>query len=712
MNRATLYEWSVGISGILIAALYIPDLLHHSVLLTVFLFVLAVVVEASPVPLGKVTTSLWLALTLGAALAYGSSEAIWLMIVSQLLFPAVRRMSMKWSVRVFNAGQYAWSVIAMTFTMHGFFPGVLLDLTNWPIYAKILVGLVSLVVVNHGLIHVLQMLRGRFDFQDILVLLAGEGLSAMICLPFALWMISVASTHPVEAPIVMLPVAILGQIIGIYRRNRTVQQIHAGAIELAAEFDIDRICERAVEMAARVTYADASAIFLFNETRELLPAAIYPLRESSNFLLTAIPETQGGLLWKSISERRKVYLRDGRKHDLNDLKVGSTHYRSVVAFPLQSRRQQHGVVVCYSERPYGFPTQSVHDGSTLAAPIAVLVENAKLYQELQEQSWRDAATGLYNHRFFYEALSHRVNQCKETERAISVAVIDVDYFKKFNDTYGHVAGDQVLRSVGQLMVDLAGPDAVVARYGGEEFGLILPMGPEEAVERIEQIRIAVSRHVVEHDGYQLQGITISSGVASCPLHATNDRDLLLKADSAMYWGAKHRGRNHTALYAPDLNAQLFIDELTGLYTYHFLTVRSREQFSQGIHRFAVICFDVVNFTRVNTTFGFETGDRMLREIATVLREALRHTEVACRYGGDEFLVLLTDVNESELELIAHRMDEAVHSHGFVTAANVAIPLRVRHLSAVFRYVEDVTTLFDRIGSLFAKLHQAIEESLA
>jgi diguanylate cyclase (GGDEF)-like protein/PAS domain S-box-containing protein len=181
---------------------------------------------------------------------------------------------------------------------------------------------------------------------------------------------------------------------------------------------------------------------------------------------------------------------------------------------------------------------------------AQLDENERLRVQLQEQAIRDPLTGVFNRRYFAEAME------KETARAIrenspfSVFILDVDYFKKFNDTYGHKCGDLVLQTLANFLVENTRRSDIVCRFGGEEFVVLMPDAQVDAAyERAELFRKNFSELVVEYEGQQLK-CTFSAGVASFPQHAASGEALLSLADEALYT-SKANGRNCVTIYKPE-----------------------------------------------------------------------------------------------------------------------------------------------------------------
>ncbi|MBX5437113.1 MAG: sensor domain-containing diguanylate cyclase [Alicyclobacillaceae bacterium] len=705
---STVCEWGVGLAGLVAACLYLPQITRENLFVTLFLLALAIYLEAHPVPMGKVDGSLLIALPIASMVVYSDADAVWLMVVAELVSPFVRRTRRPFSISWFNAGQYALCTVAMAGVFHWVHAGEHPEM--YPLLG-VLCGCVTFMVVNHGFVHLLAAARGTFEWRDVSITLREDSLHVLVALPFAMLMIGVSPFHPLLGPLTLLPIAILGHMMWMYRRLSVLQRIHAVAAQLTSEFDIERICAEVAQAARSFTYADAVVVYTTAQNgRRLVPRAVAPESERPGFEGEQTASLEH-MVWNVIESCFWRYIPDARKDSHAKAAVHDTAFASAVVFPMLTHGQPQGAIVCCSTRPYGF-NEFAGLIAVLAAQVAVLLENARLYRNLQEQLSRDGATGLYNYRFFYEALALQVERARRNGTPVSVAVVDVDYFKKFNDTYGHLAGDVVLRSVGQLLAEHAGPDAVVARYGGEEFAIIKPCDPDEMFAVVEKIRHAVSHHVVDFNGYRLQGITVSSGIASFPHHGSSDRDVLLKADSAMYWGAKQRGRNRTAMYSPEFDTRLFVDGLTGLMTYHFVNIRVLELFEAGVQRWGAVCVDVEHLAYVNSTFGFHVGDQVLQETSFVIKECLRQSELACRYGGDEFLVLLPGVTQSEIDSVAERISKAVAAHRFQCLENVVMPLHIKYRARSWDDLTGVGDLFDRVGQLFAELGENVGESLA
>jgi diguanylate cyclase (GGDEF)-like protein len=175
------------------------------------------------------------------------------------------------------------------------------------------------------------------------------------------------------------------------------------------------------------------------------------------------------------------------------------------------------------------------------------IAGLNLRSKLEHQSIRDSLTGLYNRHFMEIALDRELRRATRHQQTLAVLVLDIDYFKAFNDTYGHEAGDVVLREVAGTMRQTIRSEDIVCRFGGEEFVVILPeLSTEEAVARAESLRHMVSEIRLHYRGEPLNEVTISIGVAMYPYNADTVEQLLWVADRALY-EAKHQGRNRVIL---------------------------------------------------------------------------------------------------------------------------------------------------------------------
>lgn len=237
--------------------------------------------------------------------------------------------------------------------------------------------------------------------------------------------------------------------------------------------------------------------------------------------------------------------------------------RSALIVPLIMRERVLGVLFlqdCTNPRDW-----SIDDISTigsLADNLSVAIENAELHQEIARQAVTDGLTGVANRRSFNESFSREFERARRYNEPLSLVIIDLDYLKKINDTYGHKAGDDAIASIGKLLKQSSRVSDLPARYGGEEFCLLLPNTELDMAEQLaERIRRKINEVHVEGPG----NISASIGVASYPSHADDPDSLFQKADSALY-AAKQSGRNRVHVANKDDTTHLthFTDKMSDI----------------------------------------------------------------------------------------------------------------------------------------------------
>ncbi len=176
-------------------------------------------------------------------------------------------------------------------------------------------------------------------------------------------------------------------------------------------------------------------------------------------------------------------------------------------------------------------------------------ELEQLNKQLKHLATRDGLTGLYNRRYFLEALELEFSRSKRHGRTFSLLFIDLDHFKHYNDTFGHPAGDALLKGLAEVITESSRRTTIVARYGGEEFVLLCPETPKDGARIFaERLRKSVEEHPFHGGESQPSGrVTLSIGVSTYPEDGSDSKTLISRADQAMYQ-AKKNGRNRVVLY--------------------------------------------------------------------------------------------------------------------------------------------------------------------
>jgi len=185
--------------------------------------------------------------------------------------------------------------------------------------------------------------------------------------------------------------------------------------------------------------------------------------------------------------------------------------------------------------------------TTFAAQVGLSIANIRLREALRTQSVRDALTGLYNRRYLEETLERELRRAARAGHSLGILMIDLDHFKKFNDAYGHDAGDMVLRETGVSLTKGIRAEDFVCRFGGEEFVVVLPTAdPETSRARAEKLRLKMRELTIMYQGKSLGMVTISVGVAAFPEHGRSPKELMAAADAALYQ-AKRGGRDRVVV---------------------------------------------------------------------------------------------------------------------------------------------------------------------
>lgn len=169
---------------------------------------------------------------------------------------------------------------------------------------------------------------------------------------------------------------------------------------------------------------------------------------------------------------------------------------------------------------------------------------------LREQSVRDHLTGLFNRRYMEETLDSELLRASRKELSLGIMMLDVDHFKRFNDAWGHAAGDKILRELGSLLLREVRGEDIASRYGGDEFIIILPDASREVtLERANRLSEHTRRLKIHFKGQTFEMITFSIGVAASPENGTTSAEILKAADTALYL-AKHKGQGCVVVGQP------------------------------------------------------------------------------------------------------------------------------------------------------------------
>jgi diguanylate cyclase (GGDEF)-like protein len=313
---------------------------------------------------------------------------------------------------------------------------------------------------------------------------------------------------------------------------------------LAATLNPEELYRLALHLLGRALRVDAYALFLLEESGErlLLKAAFglpaeehlgLPLRRGEG-LAGLVAESGQALLVPDVTAEPR-----GQAPEALGLPRGSG-----LGVPLRRPgRELLGVLTAHRPDRHGFTLGDLDLAQAVAHQVAAALENAQLYQRTKELSTRDDLTGLFNRRHFFDQLEKEVQRARRYRRVFALLLLDLDAFKGYNDTHGHLQGDEALKEVARLLLASTRRADIVARFGGEEFVVLLPEVPAAGAAVVaEKIRTAVEGYPFAGRHTQPGGrLTVTLGLATYPQDAAGGLELLDCADRAMYLGKQQGG---------------------------------------------------------------------------------------------------------------------------------------------------------------------------
>ncbi len=345
-----------------------------------------------------------------------------------------------------------------------------------------------------------------------------------------------------------------------WQRSRTARAQHKSnevlttffriIARLSSTLDVNEVAALLVQESRHLLEYETGAVALINQDRETYSLkSPVGLEFNSN---EAIPVTsKTWAIWSMDLAEEALLISDfqRRKGQMPiyapsepPLEVGS-----FLAVPLGPAGRRRGVLILTHSQPGQFSVEGHQLLRLLCQHAAVIVENAITHQMMECLAVTDELTQLPNHRCFQDRLEEEISRARRNKKPLSLLMVDIDHFKKINDTYGHRFGDWVLSQLAGVIERCLRREDFAARYGGEEFALILPETTREgARQTAERLKSEVGRTVLAHDGNTTH-VSISGGIATFPRDASTKEQLIEHADKALYV-AKKAGRNCIAQF--------------------------------------------------------------------------------------------------------------------------------------------------------------------
>ncbi len=325
-----------------------------------------------------------------------------------------------------------------------------------------------------------------------------------------------------------------------------LEAVHKLGNLLNSSLKLDFIIPKAVQMVGEMLRGDGCGLFLYDEvTDEFFVSGLY-----GHQIVPREIKLEGTLPFHAIKEGKKLLINNIRKNpyvskDLNKF----TRAKSLMAVPIVIKGKKIGAISVYSKTKNFYNEKDVEFLDTLGNQIGISVMNADLFERTELLACTDGLTGAYDHNYFLKALDRYLEKARKRNQNISLVMIDLDDFKFYNDKFGHILGDEILKGTANILIDSVRNDDIISRYGGDEFAIILNGASKERAFRIaERIRKKIAQKTFQDpDSKQAFSITASIGISTFPEDAVGGKQLVDKADKAMY-RIKRNLKNKTAHY--------------------------------------------------------------------------------------------------------------------------------------------------------------------
>ncbi len=360
------------------------------------------------------------------------------------------------------------------------------------------------------------------------------------------------------------PVAIQGIAHDISERKKTENALQQANKKLEAW--VNELEQQTREMMLLNEMGDILRACLTTEeaysvivrvAQQLFPVQVgvlYVISPSRNLVEAVAVWGDSSLAEQAFSPQECWALRRGRTHCVEDSRTGlacrhihHTPADGYLCVPMMAQSEALGILHLCQPENVKMTEAKLRLVATMSEHIAMALSNLRLHETLRSQSIRDPLTGLFNRRFMEESLELEIRRAARNQRPLGVIMVDLDHFKRFNDTFGHEAGDTLLKELASLLQTHIRGEDIACRYGGEEFTLILPEGSGEITrQRAQFLKEAIKHLDVDHRGQPLGRITVSMGVAVFPDHGQTGKALLEAADKALYV-SKEEGRDRVTV---------------------------------------------------------------------------------------------------------------------------------------------------------------------
>jgi diguanylate cyclase (GGDEF)-like protein len=325
------------------------------------------------------------------------------------------------------------------------------------------------------------------------------------------------------------------------RWNIELQRLNHFSHQVSTSSSLDDIFQQTVKTALQNCFLSMAALMIFDESEELKIYAHQGWEPKWLESYRAHPLTKTSIaLAGIIGYRNPLLCSDIKKHKELVKVFTDIPVESLFGFPLLADEEVVGVLMVTDPAVRTIPEREYQILGSIANQASIAIHNATSLHDEKRKAYTDGLTGLYNRRYFNERIEDAAGRALTDKGTLSLILLDIDNFKKYNDTYGHLEGDRLLKIVAGTMEGTIREQDILARYGGEEFAVILNNTSNataiQIAERIRQSIADISPKLIKTT------VTISAGVATLPEHAKDRDSLITFADKSLYQ-AKDSGKN-------------------------------------------------------------------------------------------------------------------------------------------------------------------------
>ncbi|HZS25591.1 MAG TPA: diguanylate cyclase [Candidatus Angelobacter sp.] len=323
------------------------------------------------------------------------------------------------------------------------------------------------------------------------------------------------------------------------RRAEQLEAINAVAKKTTLVLDLDELLTVVCRLLLDWFRIDHVAVLLAEG--DTLRVRAYEGRLTPNLAMGSILASGAGLAARALATSRSVI-----ENDVNSVEgyiAGFAETQSEMCVPLIIFGEKLGVLALDSARSNAFVLEDIQPLESVADICAAAIQNAHNFDRMKQLAYVDGLTGIHNRRYFEMRIVEELERAGRFQGRMSLIMLDIDHFKRMNDEFGHLLGDEMLRAVSSILKQQLRKMDMVCRYGGDEFAIVVPETTGESAMRVaEKLRRQVETHFFP--GVP-RPVTISCGVADYPAHGVTRDEVVAAADAALYL-AKQAGRNRVA----------------------------------------------------------------------------------------------------------------------------------------------------------------------